>query len=89
MNKAKSIFKGNIKQYSMLIALVAIIVFFQIVTKGSLLKPMNVSNIVFQNAYVVILAVGMLLCILTGRQYRPCSRVSFSIGKRLCRPVYH
>jgi putative multiple sugar transport system permease protein len=37
-----------------------------VLTKGVLLKPMNVSNLIFQNAYVVILAVGMLLCILTG-----------------------
>ncbi|MEA4958305.1 MAG: multiple monosaccharide ABC transporter permease [Anaerolineaceae bacterium] len=66
MNKVKSLFKGNLKQYSMLIALVVIIIFFHILTGGRLLKPMNVSNIVFQNAYVVILAVGMLLCILTG-----------------------
>ena len=66
MSKTKGIFKGNLKQYSLLIALVAIIIFFQIVTEGRLLKPMNVSNIVFQNAYVVILAIGMLLCILTG-----------------------
>jgi putative multiple sugar transport system permease protein len=66
MNKAKSLFKGNLKQYSLLIALVLIIAFFQIVSGGLLLKPMNVSNIVFQNAYVVILAIGMLMCILTG-----------------------
>jgi putative multiple sugar transport system permease protein len=50
----------------MLIALVALVIVFQVLTKGVLLKPMNVSNLIFQNAYVVILAVGMLLCILTG-----------------------
>lgn len=66
MNNVKSRLKGNLKQYSMLIALVVIIIFFNILTSGRLLRPMNVSNIVFQNAYVVILAVGMLLCILTG-----------------------
>jgi len=66
MSNVKSKFKGSLKQYSMLIALVVIIIFFHILTGGRLLKPMNVSNIVFQNAYVVILAVGMLLCILTG-----------------------
>ncbi len=74
MNKARSLMKGNLKQYSLLIALVAIIIFFQIMTEGRLLKPMNVSNIVFQNAYVVILAVGMLLCILTG------GNIDLSIG---------
>ena len=66
MNNVKSKLKGNLKQYSMLIALLVIIVFFNIVTAGRLLRPANVSNIVFQNAYVVILAIGMLLCILTG-----------------------
>ena len=66
MNDVRSKLKVNIKQYSMLIALVVIILLFHILTGGRLLKPMNVSNIVFQNAYVVILAVGMLLCILTG-----------------------
>jgi putative multiple sugar transport system permease protein len=50
----------------MLIALVVIVIFFQIMTKGVLLVPQNVSNLIFQNAYVVILAVGMLMCILTG-----------------------
>lgn len=58
--------RNNLKQYMMLFVLVGIIVFFQVLTDGILLKPMNVSNLIFQNAYVVILAVGMLLCILTG-----------------------
>ena len=72
MNKAIKLngigksFKGNARQYGMLMALIVIIIFFQILTGGRLLFPMNVSNIVFQNAYVVILATGMLLCILTG-----------------------
>lgn len=66
MSSIKQGIKANVKQFGMLIALLVIIVFFYIVTGGLLLKPMNVSNLIFQNAYVVILAVGMLLCILTG-----------------------
>ena len=58
--------KVDLKQYGMLIALGVIIAFFYILTGGKLLKPMNVSNLIFQNAYVIILAIGMLLCILTG-----------------------
>lgn len=62
--------RSNLRQYMMLMMLVVIILMFQILTgglaDGKLLKPMNVSNIVFQNAYVVILASGMLLCILSG-----------------------
>lgn len=58
--------KFDFKQYGMLIALVAIIVFFSFITGGKMIKPMNVSNLIFQNAYVIILAIGMLMCILTG-----------------------
>jgi len=58
--------KFDLKQYGMLIALAVIILFFYMLTGGKLLKPMNVSNLIFQNAYVIILAIGMLLCILTG-----------------------
>src|SRR5690554_2728526 len=58
--------RNNLKQYMLLLVLLGIILMFQITTDGVLLKPMNVSNLIFQNAYVVILAVGMLLCILTG-----------------------
>ena len=66
MNKLKNALGGNLKQYSMLLALVVIVLLFSLMTNGILLKPMNVSNLIFQNAYVVILAVGMLICILTG-----------------------
>ena len=64
MNKTKR--KGGVRPLGMLAALGIIIVFFYVLTGGRLLKPMNVSNLIFQNAYVVILAIGMLLCILTG-----------------------
>ena len=66
LGKLKSRLGGNLKQYSMLIALIAVMVIFGIRSNGTLFAPMNVSNIIFQNAYVIILAIGMLLCILTG-----------------------
>ena len=52
------------KQYTMMLALVVIVLMFQILTGGKLLFPMNVYNIINQNAYIVILAIGMLLCII-------------------------
>lgn len=55
-----------LKQNMMLIVLVAIVVIGNVITGGILLKPMNISNLINQNAYIVILAVGMLMCILTG-----------------------
>ncbi len=56
---------GNLRQYMMLLVLGIIIVLFQGLTDGKLLRPMNVSNIIFQNAYIVVLAVGMLMCIVS------------------------
>ncbi|MBP3657281.1 MAG: sugar ABC transporter permease [Clostridia bacterium] len=66
--------KFDLKQYGMLFALLVIIALFYMLTGGKLLKPMNVSNLIFQNAYVIILAIGMLLCILTG------GNVDLSVG---------
>lgn len=66
MNKIKSLFKGNIRQYGMGIALISIMILFEITTNGILLKPLNVTNIILQNSYILILAIGMLLVIVTG-----------------------
>jgi putative multiple sugar transport system permease protein len=74
MNKIGSLLKGNIRQYVMVIALAIVIILFQFLTNGVLLKPLNISNLISQNAYILILAVGMLLCILTG------GNVDLSVG---------
>ncbi len=66
MSTVKGLFKGNIRQYGMIIALVFIMLLFGILTNGLLFRPMNISNLILQNSYVLILAVGMLLCIVTG-----------------------
>ena len=65
MKRIKSLLRGNIRQYAMIIALVVVVIIFEILTKGILLKPLNISNLIQQNAYILILAIGMLLCILT------------------------
>ncbi len=56
----------EMKQYGMFIALIVIYVIFAVLTGGKNLTPMNINNLVMQNGYVVILAIGMLLCVLTG-----------------------
>ncbi len=67
-----------VKKYTMTIALVVVFVFFAILTEGRLLYAQNVSNLLLQNAYVLVMACGMLLCILTG------GNVDLSIGATLC-----
>ncbi|GHV85403.1 ABC transporter permease [Spirochaetia bacterium] len=59
-------FKKNFRQYGMVLALVAAMILFGVLTDGVLFKPVNLTNLVLQNSYVLILAVGMMLCILTG-----------------------
>jgi len=58
--------KNNLREYGMLISLVAIMVLFQVLTDGTLLRPLNLTNLVLQNSYVVIMALGMLLVIVAG-----------------------
>lgn len=66
MDKVKNLLKNNIRRYGMGIALVFIMILFQILTDGILLKPLNVTNLILQNSYILILAIGMLLVIITG-----------------------
>ncbi|HNB52333.1 MAG TPA: sugar ABC transporter permease [Anaerolineales bacterium] len=66
MKTLSTLFKNNIREYGMLIALIAIMIFFQIQTDGILMKPVNITNLVLQNSYVIIMALGMLLIIVSG-----------------------
>jgi putative multiple sugar transport system permease protein len=58
--------KANLREYGMLLSLFAIMLFFEVVTEGTLLRPLNLTNLVLQNSYIVIMALGMLLVIVTG-----------------------
>lgn len=62
----KKVVNLDMKQYGMFLALIAIYVIFAVITGGKNLSPMNINNLIMQNGYVVILAIGMLLCVLTG-----------------------
>lgn len=66
MNALKKLFGGNTRQFGMIFALVALIVFFQIFTEGRTLTPGNVINLFNGNSYILILAIGMVLVIIAG-----------------------
>jgi len=76
MDKAKSL--AVVKKYTMIIALILVTLFFTWKTGGKILLPQNVSNLIAQNAYVFVLATGMLLCILTG------GNIDLSTGSVVC-----
>ncbi|MFE1383927.1 multiple monosaccharide ABC transporter permease [Streptomyces sp. NPDC058740] len=58
--------RANMRQYGMLVALAFLVVLFQIWTDGTLLLPNNVSNLIQQNSYILILAMGMMIVIVAG-----------------------
>ena len=70
--------KTFIKKYTMVIALVVVFILFAVLTDGRLLFPQNLSNLLLQNAYVLVMACGMLLCILTG------GNIDLSVGSTVC-----
>lgn len=80
MTNFKSFIKNNIRQYAMALALVVIMVLFQILTGGILFKPLNITNLILQNSYVLILGIGMLLVILTGNVDLSVGSVAAFIG---------
>ena len=58
--------KANLRDYGMLMSLVVIMGFFQVMTDGTLMQPLNITNLILQNSYIVIMALGMLLVIVAG-----------------------
>ncbi|MUK90218.1 sugar ABC transporter permease [Ornithinibacillus sp. L9] len=64
----------------MVIALVGIVILFQILTGGILLTPLNVTNIIMQNSYIIVLAIGMMLIIITGEIDLSVGSVAAFIG---------
>ena len=67
-----------LKKYAMSIILVLVIILFYILTDKAILYPQNINNLLSQNAYVFVLAIGMLLCILTG------GNIDLAVGSVVC-----
>ena len=67
-----------LKKYTMTLALVVVFIFFTVLTGRRLILAQNISNLLLQNSYVLVMACGMLLCILTG------GNVDLSVGSTVC-----
>ena len=76
MTKTKIL--GWVQKYTMILILLLVVLFFSWQTEGKILLPQNITNIISQNAYVFVLATGMLLCILTG------GNIDLSVGSVVC-----
>ena len=78
MNENRMSVGAFFQKYTMIIALVVVVIFFAILTGGKNLLPGNINNLISQNGYVFVLAAGMLLCILTG------GNIDLSVGSVVC-----
>ena len=78
MSERKMSLGAFFQKYTMVIALVVVVVFFAIATGGGSLKPGSINNLISQNGYVFVLAAGMLCCILTG------GNIDLSVGSVVC-----
>lgn len=58
--------KSNMRQYGMIIALLFILLLFAVLTNGILLRPLNITNLILQNSYILVLAIGMVMVIIAG-----------------------
>ena len=67
-----------LKKYTMVFALILVLIFFYITTGGKILFAQNINNLISQNGYVFVLSSGMLLCILTG------GNIDLSVGSVVC-----
>jgi putative multiple sugar transport system permease protein len=61
-----TMWKSHVREYGLLGSLLVIMIFFQVVTGGVLLQPVNITNLIQQNSYIVIMALGMLFVIVGG-----------------------
>jgi putative multiple sugar transport system permease protein len=64
--RGSSAFWSVVRENGLLLALLAIMIFFQVTTSGTLFKPVNLTNLVLQNSFIIIMALGMLLVIVAG-----------------------
>ena len=78
MNENKMSVGAFFQKYTMILALVAVVIFFAVATGGNSLLPASINNLISQNGYVFVLAAGMLLCILTG------GNIDLSVGSVVC-----
>ena len=80
MNKLKEILGGDTRQFGMIFALIALIVFFQIITGGVTLTPDNIIALFNGNSYILVLAIGMVLVIIAGHIDLSVGSVAAAVG---------
>ncbi len=89
MVQIRRVTSGNVRQYGMMIALLLLILMFQVFTGGLFLQPRNVTSLLVQNGYVLILAIGMVMVIIAGHIDLSVGSVSAFIGASVALAMQH
>jgi putative multiple sugar transport system permease protein len=66
MNALKQLFGGSLRQFGMLFVMVALAIFFHLLTGGLVITPTNLMNLLNGNSYILVLAIGMVMVIIIG-----------------------
>ena len=77
---SSSLLVVTLRDYGLLLTLIALMIFFQFTTNGVLFKPVNLTNIILQQSYIIVMALGMLLVIVAGHIDLSVGSVSGFIG---------
>lgn len=80
MNQLKEIFSGKLQQFAMFGALLAIMLFFQWASGGKVLEAQNLMNVIRGNAYILVLATGMVMVIIAGHIDLSVGSVAAAVG---------
>ncbi|GAA4166600.1 sugar ABC transporter permease [Gryllotalpicola daejeonensis] len=80
LQRGLAFLSGELRQIGLFIALIVIVLLLQVLTQGVTLSPRNVSNLVLQNSYVLILAIGMVMIIVAGHIDLSVGSVVATIG---------
>jgi len=80
----KQVLGSNLQQYTMVLAMVVLAIFFQVKSDGRMLTASNLQNLIIGNAYVLIMALGMLMVIVIGQIDLSVGSVSALVGMVVC-----
>jgi putative multiple sugar transport system permease protein len=89
VGQARQAMGGNVRQYGMIIALLLLVLLFQVLTDGLFLQPRNVTSLLVQNGYVLILAIGMVMVIIAGHIDLSVGSVAAFVGATVAISMDH
>ena len=84
MKQIKKVLGEGLHKYTMVIALIALVIFFNIASEGKMITPSNFQNLLSGNAYVLILAIGMLMVIVVSNIPASFDLLCHSFGSSFC-----